>query len=321
MVDVARLSGVALSTVSRVVNGDPGARAATVLRVKNAIRELGWEGDELARQLRRGESGTLGAAARDIGGSFCRAVERSARHAGLMLLSASTGDIETDEGQVIRALCRRRVDGLVVEPVGNDHAFLGQEIANGLPVVAIDRPLSGIKTDCVLSDNAGGIRLAYKHLQASGHRRIGYIGDTETIYTGKVRAATFRRCAAQNGGADQLTATPGTQRAAFRASLDRLLDQESPPTALITGNAASTIEALLWLGPDARGLALVSFDDLEFAALVRPAITVLAQDFEAMGSAAVSLLAARRANAALPVKKVTVPVTLIARGSGERPPS
>jgi LacI family transcriptional regulator len=238
-----------------------------------------------------------------------------------MLLTASTGDIEIDEAQVIRALCRRRVDGLVVEPVGDDHAFLGQEIANGLPVVAIDRPLSGIQTDCVLSDNAGGIRLAYRHLQERGHHRIAYIGDTETIYTGKVRAATFRRCAGPGGGAAELTATPGTQRSAFRSGLDRLLAQESPPTALITGNAASTVEALLWLGPEAKGLALVSFDDLEFAALVRPALTVIAQDFEAMGAAAVSLLAARRANAALPVKKVTVPVKLIARGSGERPPS
>src|SRR3954454_623352 len=89
MVDVARVAQVALSTVSRVVNGDPGARPETVEKVTAAIAFLGWEADERARQLRTGETGTLGAAARDIADPFVRATERAAQALGRMLLAGA----------------------------------------------------------------------------------------------------------------------------------------------------------------------------------------------------------------------------------------
>ena len=318
MVDVARVAGVALSTVSRVVNGDPGARLNTVSKVQAAIRELGWEPDERARQLRKGETDTLGAATRDISGPFSRSVERAARADGLMLLAASTSPVEADEANVIRSLCRRRVDGLVVEPVGNHHQYLAHEIANGLPVVAIDRPLPGISSDTVLSDNRGGISLAYSHLKAQGHERIAYIGDSEKIFTGKVRAATFRRFA----GADyrRWTRTPGTDRVGVRRSAEELLSDPLPPTAVITGNNLITTELLLHLGPELAGLALVGYDDVDWAELIRPALTVIAQDYQAIGQAAVDLLCARRADPGRSQVTITVPVSLIARGSGERRP-
>src|SRR5437764_12058995 len=106
MVDVARVANVALSTVSRVVNGDPGARPDTVARVQAAIASLGWVPDERARQLRRGEAGTLGAAARDIADPFVRATERAARDVGLLLLSASTTDSAETATSVLTSLCQ-----------------------------------------------------------------------------------------------------------------------------------------------------------------------------------------------------------------------
>ena len=321
MVDVARDAHVALSTVSRVVNGDPGARPETIARVHAAIASLGWVPDERARQLRRGETGTLGAAARDIADPFVRATERAARAQGLMLLAASTTDSEATETAVIQSLCQRRVDGLVVEPIGDDHSYLGREIENGLAVVAIDRPFAGIETDAVFSDNRAGIRAAYGHLAAAGHHRIAYIGDTERIYTGRERAATFRRCASRRGQSyDGLVFANGVDRANVRTALDLLLQSPEPPTALIAGNGDIVVEALQYLGPEFSGMALVGFDDLPFAEIVRPALTVIAHDYQAIGEAAVRLLTARREDRSRPVEQIVVPVMLIVRGSGERAP-
>jgi LacI family transcriptional regulator len=321
MVDVARMAKVALSTVSRVVNGDPGARPETIERVNAAILSLGWEADERARQLRRGETGTLGAAARNIGDPFIRAFERAAGALGLMLLSASTSDSEAKETAVIKSLCRRRVDGLVVEPIGDDHSYLAGEIENGLAVVAIDRPFAGVEADAVFSDNRSGIRVAYAHLAAAGHHRIAYIGDTERIFTGRERAATFRRCAGRRGSSyDGLVFTLGVDRTSVRTALDALFSSSERPTALIAGNGDVVTESLLYLGPDFAGMALVGFDDLNFAELVRPALTVIAHDYEAIGGAAVRLLMARREDRTRPVEQIVVPVSLIVRGSGERAP-
>jgi LacI family transcriptional regulator len=321
MVDVARVAQVALSTVSRVVNGDPGARPETVEKVTAAIAFLGWEADERARQLRTGETGTLGAAARDIADPFVRATERAAQALGLMLLAASTNDSESAETEVIKSLCRRRVDGLVVEPIGDDHTYLASEIDNGLAVVAIDRPFAGIETDAVFSDNRAGIRAAYSHLAAAGHERIAYVGDTERIYTGRERAATFRRCAARRGQSyEGLVFANGVDRHNVRTALELLLGHDEPPTAMIAGNGDVVMEALQHLGPDFAGMALVGFDDLPFAEIVRPALTVVAHDYEAIGQAAVRLLLARREDRSRPVEQIVVPVTLIPRGSGERTP-
>lgn len=322
MVDVARVANVALSTVSRVVNGDPGARPDTIERVNAAIASLGWEADERARQLRRGETGTLGAAARDIGDPFVRAMDGVAQGLGLMMLVASTNDSEKSEIEVIKSLCRRRVDGLVVEAIGDDHSYLASEIDNGLAVVAIDRPFVGVETDAVFSDNRAGIRAAFAHLVGAGHDRIAYIGDSERIFTGGERASTFRRCAARRGRShDGLVFANGVDRAAVRAALDHLLRDPKPPTALIAGNGDVVMETMKYLGPDVAGMALVGFDDLPFAEIVRPALTVVAHDYQAIGEAAVRLLLARREDRARPVEHIVVPVTLILRGSGERPPN
>ena len=321
MVDVARVAGVALSTVSRVVNGDPGARPETVARVQAAISSLGWELDERARQLRSGETGTLGAAARDIGDPFVRATERAARAHGLMMLTASTTDDEAAETQIVKSLCRRRFDGLVVEPIGDDHSYLAREIENGLAVVAIDRPFTGIEADAVTSDNRAGIRAALGHLAAAGHERIAYIGDFERIYTGRERASTFRRCAARRGASTEgRVFTGGVDRDTVCKALHTLQSSLEPPTAVIAGNGNVVIEALKHLGPDFGGMALVGFDDVEFSSVVRPALTVIAHDYNAIGRAAIGLLLARREDRNRPVQQIVIPVALIARGSGERPP-
>lgn len=326
MVDVAREAGVALSTVSRVVNADPTVGPEFARRVQTAIDTLGYRPDEQAQQLRRGTSRTIGVAAREMAARdpLLAEFERGAHAAGLTVFGASTADDVERERAVVLAMARRGFDGVVVEPIGPDHSYLAPEMAAGLAVVAVDRPVAGPETDAVLSDNAAGVRMAYRRLAAHGHTRIAYIGDHERIFTGCERAAAFRACLAADGRPEAgMVHTGETDQERISAAVRAVLSDPSPATALVAGNVTTTFAVLTHLAaevPRERRPALVGFDDFPLAGLLDPPLTVIAQDSTGMARAALRLMTARLAEPDRPPETVVVPVTLIARGSGEQPP-
>jgi LacI family transcriptional regulator len=323
MVDVAREAGVALRTVSRVVNNDPTVGPQYVVRVTAAIRALNFRPDERARRLRSGVTGAIGAAVRRIAETnpALAAIEQTARDAGLTLLAASTDFDESREHDILVSMCQQRLDGIIVEPIGENHGYLAPELAAGTPVVAMDRPMGGISADCVMSDNASGIGIAFHHLHRHGHRRIAYIGDSERVHSGRERAAAFRAALRAHGQPVEGLVHPGDVTAArVAAVLDTALHGADPATALVTGNMATTIAVLRCLGRDvASRLAIVGFDDVPLADLLQPALTVVAQDTAEIGRTAVELLRARLLDPGRPVQSVIVPVVLKPRGSGEVP--
>ena len=326
MVDVAREAGVALSTVSRVVNADPTVGAEFARRVQTAIDTLGYRPDEQAQQLRRGTSRTIGVAAREMAARnpLLAEFERGAYAAGLAVFAASTADDVERERAVVLSMARRGFDGVVVEPIGPDHSYLAPEMTAGLAVVAVDRPVAGPATDAVLADNTAGIRMAYRQLAAHGHTRIAYIGDHERIFTGHERAVAFRECLAADGRPETGMVHAGeTDQVRISAAVRAVLSGTSPATALVTGNVTTTLAVLAHLAaevPREHRPALVAFDDFPLAGLLDPPLTVIAQDSEGMARAALQLMTARLAEPERPPETVTVPVKLIARGSGEQPP-
>jgi len=321
MVDVAREAGVALRTVSRVVNNDPTVGPEYAAKVQAAITALNFRPDERARQLRTGVAGTIGAAVRRIAevNPALAAIEQTARAAGLTLLAASTDFDEAREHEILVSMCRQRLDGVIVEPIGESHSYLQPELDAGMPVVAMDRPMNGISADCVLSDNASGIGMAFHHLHQYGHRRIAYIGDSERVYSGRERAAAFRASLRAHGEPVDGLVHPGEltpERVA--AALRTALHGPDPATALITGNMDTTISVLRQLGRTAASqLAIVGFDEVPLADLLQPALTVVAQDTATIGRTAVELLRKRIADPSRPVETVVVPLELKIRGSGE----
>ena len=322
MLDVAREAGVALRTVSRVVNNDPTVGPELAARIRQAILALDYAPDEQARQLRRGVSGIIGAAVRNLSDAHpvLSAVDHTARENRMTVLAMSTEDEEERERDAVLSMCRRRVDGIILEPISTNHQYLASEIESGMPVVAVDRPTGGVAADAVLSDNAAGIGLAFRHLVLHGHQRIAYIGDQERVFTGRERAAAFRACTAANGGTlEGMVHTGVIDPAHIAAALAATLRSDVPATALITGNAQTTIEVLRQLGSAAGDVAIVGFDDFLLADLLRPGMTVVAQDSATIGRTAIELLLARAADHSRPAQTVTVPVELIARGSGELP--
>ncbi len=327
MKDVATRAGVALKTVSRVVNDEPGVTPETASRVRNAINELGFRRNDSARLLRKGQTASIGLIMEDIGDPFysalSRAVEDVAHWNGSLLFTGSSDEDPQREQELVLALCARRVDGLIVIPASGDHRYLLPEIAAGVASVFVDRPAGMIEADAVLADNAGGARSGVTHLIQHGHQRIGFIGDDASIYTASHRERGYREAMAQAGDPvhDSWVARIKPAPASVQAALARLLSGPEPVTAVFCGNNRITVLALREIARASQRIALVGFDDFELADLVDPGVTVVAQNPAEMGRRAAELLFGRLAGTGGPTQYIELGTQLIVRGSGEIPPT
>jgi LacI family transcriptional regulator len=324
MNDVARLAGVGLKTVSRVVNGEPRVSEAMAERVRAAIEELGYSPHEGARLLRRGQTACIGLLLEDVANPFysalAGAVEQVARANGFLLFTASSEEDAAQERELALAFCARRVDGLVIVPAASaDHQYLEPEIEAGVIAVFVDRPAVGIAADAVLADNVGGTRAAVVHLLRHGHRRIGYIGDAAEIFTAAQRLRGYRDELVDSGlPFDESLVAMGHPEPQFvHAALDRMLAGPEPVTALIAGNNRATVAVLRDVSTRPNQLALVGFDDFELADLLNPGVTVVAHDPVALGRTAADLLFRRLQGYRGPVQTIEIATRLVPRGSGE----
>jgi LacI family transcriptional regulator len=341
MKDVAAHAGVALKTVSRVVNNEPGVADEMANRVRSSIAELGFRRNDSARLLRTGQASTIGLIMEDIGDPFYSALSRAAedvahRH-GALLLIGSSDEEPARERQMTLSFCARRVDGLIIVPAGTDHRYLLPEIEAGIAAVFLDRPAGLIDADVVLSDNEGGAYTGVSHLIRHGHRAIGFIGDSADIYTAGLRYRGYleaMRSAGLRVDESWVVLAPPEASGIARA-LARMITGPTPVTALFCGNNRSTVLVLRELarmgrrpgvhgreGAGAAGtLALAGFDDFELADMIAPPVTVIAQDPGEMGRVAAELLFRRLAGERGPAQRVMLSTHLIVRGSGEVPPS
>lgn len=324
MKDVAAEAGVGAMTVSRVVNGDPGVTPETAARVEVAIRKLGYQRDDVARQLRRANqlSQTIGLMVDHVRDPFMAAIafaaEDVARQHGSVVLIGSSRDDLRREREVVAAFTSRRVDGLILTPVAGSHRFLRPMITQGTKVVCVDRAAPGLDVDTVVVDNFDAVRGAVRHLMAHGHRRIGYLGDKQEIWAVGERYRAYQSALEEEG----IAPDPSIVRHGLRsgpdaaAAVTEILTSAEPPTAVLASNDIVAIGVLAVLPPD---IAFISFDDFTLADRMTPPVTVIAQDPIAIGATAAHQLFARIHGDTSPPRTIVMPTTLIIRGSGEIP--
>lgn len=304
MKDVASRAGVALKTVSRVVNGEPGVTPETAKRVLGAIEDLGFRRNESARLLRTGRTATLGFITDTWGDPDSAAVyqglESIALEQGYLLYSGSTDSDPGREEQLSLAMCARRVDGLIIVPTRGSHDYLVSEIEAGVATVFVLRPPELVRADAVLPDERGGAHAAIEHLVAQGHRKIGFLGGPDGHRSRTLRAGCAEALAAAGLPVDQALLNLNRERLAS-ADLSAVFcaDQEYTRAA---------IRAVL-----PRRVAIVGFGDFPLADLVSPPVSVVSYDPVRIGRTAGELLIRRLAGDQAPPRRVEVPVRLIAR--------
>ena len=302
--DVARLSGVSPMTVSRVINDSERVSPETRRRVEEAISELGYVPSRLARGLSRQRTSTLAVIVPDVANPFftaiVRAAEEVARRADYHVILCDTrADLGVERG-VVEELIAHRVEGAVIAPVSDLSATHLRRLAEfGVPFVLIDRTIPGVDCDVVLGDSSGGARQLVEHLVSLGHRRIGFIVESDDVSTARDRRAGYEAALKAAGIAldPALVAHAAPDPSGGSAGMSRLLELEERPTAVFTVNnlvALGAIEAVRAAGlevPD--DVALVCFDDIEYASRLYPFLTAMEQPAQTFGTLGTQLLLER----------------------------
>jgi LacI family transcriptional regulator len=326
--DVAEVAAVSPKTVSRVVNGDVHVTPTTRARVQQAITDLGFQPNLVARSLRVGRADVIGLVVESLADPFfarlTSAVEQAAHERGLAVMVSSVGNTAPErESLVVASLLVRQVAGLIVAPMAQSHTYL-TGARQRTPIVFVDRLPEGISSDAVLVDDLAAAEMATRHLLDHGHRRIAFLGSELRNPTTRLRLAGYRRALAGRGVAEDeslVSVGAGTVRQG-RDAAERLLGGPRPPTAIFSSNMRCSLGLVPLLHSSGRlDVAVVSFDDFPMADSLVPAVTVIDHDPEVIGRAAAERLFRRLEDLDAPAETVVVPVRLVPRGSGElRPP-
>src|SRR3954447_4123080 len=299
--DVARHAGVSPMTVSRVINESATVSRDTRTRVEQAIAELGYIPSRLARGLSAQRTGTLALIVPDVANPFFTLIVRGAedvsRRAGYRLILCDTrADLDL-EREVIDEMIAHRVEGMLIAPVSDRSREPLRRLSRfEVPFVLVDRTVPGIDVDTVLGDSAGGARRLVEHLIALGHRRIGMIVESSAVSTARDRRRGYET-ALTNAGlvvAPELLVGGSVDPLGGRDGMRRLLELEQPPTAVFTVNnlvALGAIEAVRATGREVPDdVALVCFDDIEYASRLHPFLTAMEQRAETFGTLGTQLV-------------------------------
>ncbi|KPL83436.1 LacI family transcriptional regulator [Thermanaerothrix daxensis] len=326
--EVAARAGVSPTTVSHVINNTRFVSPEARERVLQAMEELGYRPNVLARSLRRGETRTLGLILPDSANPFfaeiARAIEDAAFHEGYnVILGNSENELEK-ERLYVDVLITKQVDGLIFVAAGDRSQSLEDLVGRGVPVVVVDRQLIALEVDTVLADNLQGGLLATRHLIRLGHRRLGCITGPSHLTPSAQRVIGYRQALVEAGlpvDEDLIVRGDFSPRSGYLATR-RLFTLAHPPTAIFACNDMMAIGALRALAELGRRVpeevAVVGFDDIELASYTTPPLTTVRQDKVALGRAAVQLLLERIADRRLPARRQVIPTTLIERETTRR---
>lgn len=332
--DVARLAGVSKATVSRFFNHrDTLLTRQIAARVEAAVKELGYVPSPMAQALKRGRSKLIGLVVADITNPFSVAVlrgaEKACQEAGYLVMLFNLGNDGGREREAIEALASYQVEGFILNTLGADPKAASEVARHGKPAVLVDRRHAEMKADFVSLDNADAVRKSVAHLLDQGYRELLYVTEPVAgVSTRLEREASFRaQIAAQTDGVSGCVFEAGDQHAAALIEALRELRQRAGrrPAAVLCSNAVATLRvatALAQLGwRPGLDLGLVGFDETEWAPLVAPGLTTIAQPTDDLGRVAASCLLERLQGRQLPPRQILLSGRLIVRASSQRLPA
>jgi DNA-binding LacI/PurR family transcriptional regulator len=322
--DVAKLVGVSPATVSHVMTGSHPVSPQTRERVLAAALRFKYQPSQIARNLRRGHTTTVGVLVSDIENPhfavMARAIEEALYARGTRVLFCNTAEDPAKQSAYLEVMAAERVMGVVISPADDQDSAIGHLIDVGTPVVAVDRPVSDPRADSVVTDNAIAIAKGTRLLLDSGRRRVGWIGGPERLWTASERLAGYLSAMEQAGIEPITTVGDFTVEGGHQAA-EALLDDRPDLDGLVIGNNQMTIGALLaFLSRGIRvqdQIGVVAFDAPSWATLLNPPLTTIAQPVREMSQVAVDRLFMRIGDSSLPPERICLECQLQIRESSQ----
>jgi LacI family transcriptional regulator len=326
--DVAKQVGVHPSTVSRVLN--PHTRgmvtAAIAKRVTEAAERLGYAPNPFALSLKTNRSFLVGVLVPDLVNPIfppiIRGIEAVLEAAGYTAIVANSDNQDERERQILAKMKARQVDGLILATAHRDDALIAQCLAEGSPLVLINRTIEGLPVHAVVNEDKQGMRLAVEHVTALGHTRIAHLAGPLGISTGQRRLEGFREAMKATGlKVDRrfiAECAAFTEEEGLRAAR-ALLKGHTPFTAIVAANdrlALGAYDALAergWRCPE--DVSITGFNDMPLVERVYPPLTTVRIPLYEMGAQAARMLLEQLESAPIQPRTVMLQPTLVVRGS------
>jgi len=324
MLDVAERAGVSKASVSRFIGDDRALLSdAIALRIEQAIEQLGYRPNQMARGLKRGRTRLIGMLVADIRNPYSIAVmhgvETACRQHGYSLVVCNTDRDDEQERQHLAALRSYNIEGLIVNTLGH-HLDQLLELQREMPLVLVDRKVEPLHSDLVGLDNPAAVRIAVDHLEQQGYRHVLMVSEaTDGTSSRLERLDSFK---AEIARRPALAGTVLELDSELEHRLQTFLATPGPKAVFCANGVAALActRALKHLGCTLfEDVGLIALDDLDWYPLVGTGITALAQPTEAIGASAFDCLLKRLRGDATPTRTLDFLPQLIIRGSTTLP--
>lgn len=329
--EVAEKAGVSTATVSHVINGTRYVAEDKKQAVLSVMKQLDYRPNSVARSLRSQKSKIIGliipVALPDTSSFFfstvAQGIQKKLKENGYNLILSNSTEMQQDEMEQIRVFNSQLIDGLIIAPTANDHTYLNDVLNGSYPVVFIDRKPTGYPGDCVLVDGFKASYEAVEQLISKGHKRIAYIGGQLGITTSNERFEGYKKALTDNGVEfdDTIAIHSGFGEATFQNGYSftkELLEKSSFTALFVTNNVMSmgTMACLQEKGVKIpHDLAVIGFDDYEWAKITVPPLSVIKQPSFELGMKAAEVLLDKINNSSDSYKEYRLDAQLIIRDS------
>lgn len=324
--DVASHAGVSTATVARVLSGGTPVSDGLADRVRQAVRELNYVPNGVARSLSRGRTHLLGLLVADIANPFsaqvARGLEDEAAQHGYHVLVGSSDFVPDREGQLLESFAARTVDGVALVSVSGPTEAMQRLQETGIPLVFVDRrPSDGVRAPVIRTDNLTAAHDAVQYLIGLGHEDLAMVSGPPTLPTASQRLRGFRTACEEAG----LVVRDECIREGFLGvdggyrAMCEVLALDPVPTAVFSFNnllAVGGLRALREAGANVPDdVSLITFDDMDLFPFVDPPITAIAQPAYQIGVEAARALMKLLADDPFVPREVVLPTEFRLRSS------
>ena len=329
MKDVARMAGVSTTTVSHVMNKTRPVKKETTEKVLSAIKDLNYNVNIVARNLRSGSSKIIGYVASNLANYFFMDIaiylDQVLSEQGYQLIYINSNEDPKKERENIQSLIMQNVDGLIIAPVDEDCSYMKDIIGERCPTIFFDRFPKGFNRDCIMVENSDGAFKGTEYLIQRGYKKIGFIGS-KIDGTMKERIDGYKEALLQYDlSFDESLVKTGSGNPSSMAdekngesySNARVLIEERKVDAIIAGNAMAVLGTYNYINDRdikiPEDLGLISFDDPFWLTLSKPKISAVYQEKETIGKLVAETLLRRINGNTKPYKTVRIPIKMVIR--------
>lgn len=329
--DVAKIAEVSIATVSKVLNNKGYVSKEAHQKVTDAIKQLNYQVNANARSLKAFKTNKVGVIVSDISNyymmSIAKAIEDTIRPLNFHLLVMSHNEDEKTEYELLQLALEQRVDGLVLVPTGGNTEIIQYIKEQNIPVVIVDRKVTGIDCDLIVDDNYFGSYESISYLHSLGHRRVGVIYGTTNMSLGQERLqGAVDALKDLNCLEDESLLVSGhfTEEGGYVATKE-LLFLSQHPTAIYCCNNTMTKGMLKVLHEQSinipESISIISYGHLAQWELIQPSLTIMTQPLKRIGLEAAVVLKNRLMSTEknFTPKKLVIKPELIIRNSCSPP--